>query len=185
MNRARRRFFKSVTAMANWAALAVFGVGFLTVRKREVCMRRITVTVGLALVAAVVFASARAAAREPEAKLENKLIGTWKLVSAKYGNREAMLPAGWTRLKHVTTTHFMWANYDEEGKVSMALGGPYTKDGNKYEELPEYGVGNVLQLLKGKPQPFDWKVEGNKWYHNGKLSSGTTIEEVWERVQNK
>ena len=148
-------------------------------------MRRITVTVGLALVAAVVFASARAAAREPEAKLENKLIGTWKLVSAKYGGTEAKFPEGWTMLKHVTTTHFMWATYDGEGKVSRALGGPYSMNGTKYEELPEYGVGNVLQLLKGKPQPFDWKVEGNKWYHNGKLSSGTTIEEVWERVQNK
>jgi hypothetical protein len=30
MNRARRRFFKSVMAMANWAALAVFGGAFLT-----------------------------------------------------------------------------------------------------------------------------------------------------------
>ena len=55
----------------------------------------------------------------------------------------------------------------------------------KYEETPEYGISNDFKLLKGKAQSFKWKVEGNKWYHNGKLSSGTTIEEVWERVQNK
>jgi hypothetical protein len=151
-------------------------------------MRRITVIIGLALVAAVVFVSVRTATGEPEraeTKLENKLIGTWKLTSAKYGGTEVKLPEGITRLKHVTTTHFMWANYDQEGKVSMALGGPYSKDGDKYEEMPEYGVGGVLEQLKGKPQTFEWKVEGNKWYHNGKLSCGTTIEEVWERVENK
>jgi hypothetical protein len=79
----------------------------------------------------------------------------------------------------------MWASYDKDGKVDAALGGPYTLKGNKYEEVPEYGVGTVLDDLKGKPQSFSWKVEGNKWYHNGKLSSGLVLEEVWERVENK
>jgi hypothetical protein len=32
---------------------------------------------------------------------------------------------------------------------------------------------------------FECKVEGAKWYHNGALSSGLTIEEVWERVEPK
>ena len=40
-----------------------------------------------------------------------------------------------------------------------------------------------LHGLKGKPQSFTWKVEGNKWLHSGTLSSGATIEEVWERVE--
>jgi hypothetical protein len=39
--------------------------------------------------------------------------------------------------------------------------------------------------IKGKPQSFDCKVEGSKWYHNGTVSSGLTIEEVWERVEPK
>jgi hypothetical protein len=30
-----------------------------------------------------------------------------------------------------------------------------------------------------------WKLEGNKWYPNGKLSNGETIEEVWQRVERK
>jgi len=151
-------------------------------------MRQFTMTVLLALVAAVAFTSARSAADGPkkaEAKSENKLVGTWKLVSAKYGGNEITFPEGTTTLKHVTPTQFMWAFYDKDGKVGAALGGPYTLMGDKYEETPEYGVGDVLEPLKGKPQSFEWKVESNKWYHNGKLSSGLTIEEVWERVQKK
>jgi hypothetical protein len=46
-------------------------------------------------------------------------------------------------------------------------------------------VGSVLDQLRGKPQVFTWKVEGNKWYHNGKLNTGLTGEEVWERVEKK
>ena len=53
------------------------------------------------------------------------------------------------------------------------------------QELLGSGVGDVLQMLKGKPQSFECKVEGNKWYHTGKLSTGLTVEEVWERVEKK
>ena len=77
----------------------------------------------------------------------------------------------------------MWAIFDKEGKVAATLGGSYTLKGHDYVELPEYGLGN--DQLRGKPQPFTWKIEGNKWYHTVKLSSGLTIEEVWERVEKK
>lgn len=33
--------------------------------------------------------------------------------------------------------------------------------------------------VKGKTHAFTCKVEGNKWYHIGKLATGLTIEEVW------
>jgi hypothetical protein len=141
----------------------------------------------LAVIMAVAVTAAAARADEPKqgAAADNKLVGTWKCVSAKYGGREVNRPDGYTQLKHVTPTQFMWAFYDGEGKVSAALGGSYTLKGNEYVEMPEYGVGSVLDQLKGKPQVFTWKIEGNKWYHAGKLSSGLTIEEVWERVEKK
>lgn len=123
--------------------------------------------------------------RADDAKPDNKLVGSWKVTSAKYDGKEVKRPDGYTHVKHVTPTHFMWAIYDGDGKVEAALGGSCTLKGNEYTEVPEYGMGGVLEELKGKPQVFTWKVEGNKWYHTGKLSSGLTIEEVWERVEKK
>src|SRR4029079_16275891 len=85
----------------------------------------------------------------------------------------------------VAPTQFLWADYDKDGIIRSALGGPYTVTGDKYEETPEYGVGSLVKSFKGKLQKFTWKVVGNKSYHNGKLDGGTTVEEVWERVEVK
>jgi hypothetical protein len=149
-------------------------------------MRRFEITlfslfVGLSLVAT------RATCDEPKGKAEsqNALVGTWKLASAKYGGEEFKTAEGTTHIKHVTPTQFMWATYDKDGVVTRAAGGPYTLKGETYEELPEYGISSDFDLIKGKAQTFTWKVEGNKWYHNGKLSNGQTIEEVWQRVERK
>jgi hypothetical protein len=144
--------------------------------------------IAVALVVAAVLASARTPADEPakkEAKAENKLVGTWKLVSAKYGGNEFTFPEGHTMLKHVTPTQFMWVTYDKEGKAYRSAGGPYTLKGDKYEETPEYGFGDDFEGIKGKTHSFKWKVDGKKWLHNGELSGGLTIEEVWERVEKK
>lgn len=119
------------------------------------------------------------------APASHKLIGTWKLISAKYGGQESEISNQSTTLKHVTPTQFMWASYDKDGTVARAAGGSYTITGEVYEETPEYGLSSDFELIKGKAQTFKWKVEGNKWYHNGKLSNGLTIEEVWERVEKK
>jgi hypothetical protein len=141
----------------------------------------------LAMVMAVAVTAATAWSAEPkgDAKSDNKLIGTWKLVSAKYGGEESGPPEGVTTLKHVTTTQFMWASYDKDGTVTRAAGGDYTLKGEVYEETPEYGLSSDFDLIKGKAHTFKWKVEGKRWYHNGKLSNGLTIDEVWERVEKK
>ncbi len=118
-------------------------------------------------------------------KAGSELVGTWKLVSAKYGGRDASFLAGSTTLKHVTPTQFMWATYSSDGKVTRAAGGGYTLEGETYQEIPEYGLGADYGVVKGRTQTFKWKVEGNKWHHTGKLSNGLTIEEVWERVERK
>jgi hypothetical protein len=123
--------------------------------------------------------------KKAEASAENKLVGTWKQVKARFGGQEHKIPEGTTQLKHITQTHFMFVDFDKDGKFIDAFGGPYTLKGEKYEETLEYGVGEVFKMLKGKPQSFECKVEGARWYHNGALSNGLTIEEVWERVEKK
>ena len=143
--------------------------------------RRLAVVVALAVAAA----AARAGDPKADAKADNKLLGTWKLVTAKYGGEEFKFPEGTTHIKHVTPTQFMWATYDKDGTVTRAAGGAYTLDGENYVETPEYGLGDDFKLIKGKAQTFKWKVDGDKWYHNGKLSNGLEIEEVWQRVDKK
>jgi hypothetical protein len=123
--------------------------------------------VGLALVISLAVSATYAFAEET--KQENKLIGTWKVISST-------LPDGFTQVKHVTPVQFMM----------NGLGGSYTLKGDVYVEIPEYGVGEEqLEVLKGKPQSFKWKIEAHKWHHTGKLSTGQPIKEVWERVQNR
>ena len=120
-----------------------------------------------------------AAAAEPQggAQPENKLVGTWKHVPAK--------PGGPTTLKHVTPTQFMWVTYGRDGTVTRAGGGNYKLKGDVYEETPEYGLGASFEAVKGQTHAFKWRVEGDKWYHSGKLANGLEINEVWERVAKK
>jgi hypothetical protein len=116
------------------------------------------------------------------AEESNKLIGTWKLISAKYGGRESNLLETATTLKHITPVQMIWLSYDKDGKMTRAGGGRYTFKDDEYTDTPEYGIGD-FSVVKGQTPVFKCKLEGNKWYHDGKLASGLTIEEVWERVE--
>jgi hypothetical protein len=118
-------------------------------------------------------------------KLQDKIIGTWKLISAKYGGEDVKFTEGSTTLKHVTPAHFTWLTYEQDGKMVRCAGGGYTLKGEEYVETPEYGMSQDFETIKGKAQTFKCSIEGNKWHHDGKLSNGLTIEEVWERVERK
>src|SRR6516164_47632 len=100
------------------------------------------------IVALAVPASLRAEEPKGAAKPEQKLVGTWKLVSAKYGGNEFKFPEGTTMIKHVTPAQFMWVTYDKDGKVTQAAGGPYTLQGDDYAETLAYGVGAVCERYK-------------------------------------
>jgi hypothetical protein len=121
----------------------------------------------------------------PSSSTPHPLVGTWRVVSAKYGGQDVPRRAGYVTVKHVTPTQFMWASYGPDGKVTRAVGGSYTVKGAEYVETPEYGLSADFDVIKGKAQTFTWKIDGNKWFHTGKLSNGLTVEEVWERVERK
>src|SRR4029450_9835124 len=92
------------------------------------------------IIALVVPVTAWADEPQGASRDQNKLIGTWKQVSAKYGGQEYKFPEGTTTLKHVTPTQFMWTSYDSDGKMTRAAGGSYTLKGEAYVETPEYGL---------------------------------------------
>jgi hypothetical protein len=90
-----------------------------------------------------------------------------------------------TTLKHVTPTHYSWVTFDKDGKVTRVGGGTYAFDGEVLKSTPEYGLEPDFEAIKGKRQTFKIKFEGNRWTQSGTLSSGTTLEEVWERIENR
>ena len=143
---------------------------------------------GLVLTCAAACVVTGRATDEPandKAKNGTPLIGTWKLISGNYGGNDFKVTDGSTMLKHVTSTQFMWATYDKDGKVFRSAGGPYTLKGDTYEEAPEYGFSDDFDLIKGKIHVYKTKVEGNKWYIDGMLASGLTIKEEWEQQVKK
>jgi hypothetical protein len=117
-------------------------------------------------------------------KPEREILGTWKLVSAKYGNEEIKLEDLGTTPKHITSTQFMWVSYNAETKlISRTSGGTWKTNGDQYVETTEYGLGNDFEQLRGKEHTFTLRIEGDTWFHNGALANGLKIEEKWERIK--
>ena len=139
----------------------------------------------LALLIPVALSPSVASADEPkkEAAAAGKLVGSWKLVSAKYNGNEFTFPEGYTVVKHVTPFQFVTVIYNTKGELGRASGGSYDLEGEVYKETPEYGTSDNFADIKGKVQTFQCKVEGNKWTHSGQLSNGMQIEEVYEKVE--
>jgi hypothetical protein len=126
----------------------------------------------------------RAAEQGNKESNEDRVVGTWKLVSARYGDNEIEAAKLGTTLKHITPTGFVWLSYNPETKVvSRTAGGTYTIKGDQYEETPQYGFGGDFNIIRDKPQSFSLKIEGDKWHHSGTLSNGLKIEEVWQRCK--
>ena len=118
-------------------------------RLRQISM--LVLVLPVAVAAFTSFTSGRSTAGDPKkavASAENKLVGTWKQVKAKFGGKEHKIPEGTTQFKHITPTHFMFVDIDKDGNVFDSLGGPYTLKGAKYEETPEYGGGTTAHDLE-------------------------------------
>ena len=112
-------------------------------------------------------------------------LGTWQLVSLKYGEESKWsdAPKEQRRIKHITATHFTWVAYETaSGKVQTLAGGTYTFSDGAYTETIDYAGEGMMDYL-GKQQAFTIRVEGDKLHQTGQLSDGLKIEEVWQRVK--
>ncbi|HEX7863010.1 MAG TPA: hypothetical protein VF773_21950 [Verrucomicrobiae bacterium] len=125
-----------------------------------------------------------AVAQDAGAKKDGHL-GTWKLVSTKYGDEKEFRKRGEDseRIKHITATHFTWIEVITDSKtIQSGAGGKYTLEGTVYTETIEY-AGQGMEAFVGKPQKFTIKVDGDKLHQSGVLSNGLKIEENWERMK--
>jgi hypothetical protein len=116
-----------------------------------------------------------------------KLVGAWQLTGIRVEGEKEFQPVPKTlhRIKLVTPTHFTWVQYNPDTKiVEWAAGGRCEQGDARYVEHIEYAVGPAgLTQLIGHTQTFTFRVEGDKWYHAGTLTTGNKIEEMWERVK--
>ena len=141
------------------------------------------VSIAVALLALTVFACPLAA--QEKAASDGKHLGTWKLVSTKYGTATDFTKRGEesVRLKLITATHFTWVEVENSSKkVVASAGGKYTMSGATYTETIDF-AGDGMEAFLGKPQKFTVKVEGDKLTQSGELSNGLKIEEIWERMK--
>lgn len=147
-------------------------------------MRNSHVFCRMATLCAFISFSLFASAQESPAKKDAHL-GTWKLVSTKYGDAKDFTKRGddTTRIKHITATHFTWVEVvTDSKKIVSGAGGKHTLEGTTYTETIDY-AGEGMEAFVGKPQKFTVKIEGDKLHQSGVLSNGLKIEEVWERMK--
>ena len=138
----------------------------------------------IVVVAAIVLA-VTLHSQQQTAKGSGTHLGTWQLISTKYGDAKDFsdFPKEQRRVKLITATHFTWVQYDAGSKkVDSMAGGPYTLEGNSYTETIEF-VGTGMETYLGKKQLFTIKVDGDKLNQSGQLSDGLKIEEVWQRLK--
>lgn len=118
----------------------------------------------------------------PTESLAKELVGTWKMVSARYGDRDNDLPKRMVVIKHITPTHMTWFRADPTTKVVADMAsGRWSLKGDQFADFPEFGVGSDFKNVKGGAHRFTCKIVGDRWYHTGALQNGLKIEEVWER----
>ncbi len=132
---------------------------------------------------------------------ELELVGTWELVSVKNPGDSI-----WTEypdfvgyLKHITPTHFNWIYFNTEGdEVSGEGGGIYKLKGNDYIEYIQYSYNTIHNIVNTEAR-FSYRIEGDKWYHNGYVkdlkldpesgeyivADSSKIEEIWQRYSAK
>ena len=131
-------------------------------------------------------------------KPSNPLIGSWKMISYKYGNENTfkdMDDKVMKEIKLITETHFTWASFDEQEMIG-AGGGSYSYEDGKYIEHIEY-FHPIGSNMIGSSQVFECKLEDGKWYHSGYIKKyeidpetldfvavdSSKIEEVWVRME--
>lgn len=73
--------------------------------------------------------------------LPNPLVGTWELVSYKYGKETEFTDMTdlMKEIKLITPTHFSWTSYDEQEVIGSG-GGTYTYQDGRYIEKIDFST---------------------------------------------
>jgi hypothetical protein len=104
------------------------------------------------------------------------LVGTWERLDET--------PPQYSHIKMLTATHFVWVSYDRSTGIVMAMGGgTYEFDGRVYIERLLFGGETLAGEFIGEDQFFTANLDGDEWRHEGTLSNGFQVKEVWRRIE--
>lgn len=108
--------------------------------------------------------------------------GTWKTMKSS-GNPSAQ---GYTQLKYVTPTHFIWMQADPEGNIISGASGTYTYKDGVYTETILYTLPG-MKPWKGKKAIYNSvKFEGKNLILEGYLEIDAEKKfknvETWEKI---
>jgi len=128
--------------------------------------------------------SCRDLQKKPPILKTPNIIGTWKLNSYQYGERERqMMPNNIQKIKLITPTHFNWIQYDTKDRVvTNSAGGKYSFDGKNYIESIYFAGSEMISFI-GKENKFLINVEGDTLYLSGQISDNLKIYEVWIKLE--
>jgi hypothetical protein len=113
------------------------------------------------------------------------LTGAWRFGArvdedGKVGERRQ--PGPRQTLKILSGSRFQWAAFNYETKeFSGTGGGTYTATDGKYMENIQFFSRDNSRV--GQSLTFQFKREGNDWFHQGQSSTGKPLHEVWEKIQ--
>lgn len=148
-------------------------------------MKRFSYTLAVfAIITCVFGASCNKHPRDNHNKAGNPFIGTWELVSAIHDGSESNLSNRYTIHKHITPTHFIWVWVDPNTEtIEMSCSGTYSFTEKTFTGQTTYGYGRVFRNNRNKTNTLSWRIDENKWYHEGRLENEAIIKEVWQRVE--
>jgi hypothetical protein len=120
-------------------------------------------------------------------KLDEKAAGTslagaWQIrLREDPGGRTAEIKPGPRQtIKFLSATRFQWVAFNNETRQFFATGGgTYTAKDGKYTETIEFFSRDPNRV--GMQLSFDYALEGARWRHSGKSSTGNRVNEVWVR----
>src|SRR5215471_19014789 len=130
-------------------------------------MRKILLILGTA--AALAFTAALPGEEKPQKDAASHL-GTWRLVSARYGDAKEFSDVSnqGPHIKMLTADRFIWVIYDSKTKlVARSMGGSYSLQGSNYKETVEFYLPEGMKVYLGKEQVFTIKVEGDRLFQSG------------------
>jgi len=110
------------------------------------------------------------------------LAGCWKIAAraGSDGNMAPMSSGSRKTLKINSGTRFQWVAINPVTKQFFGTGGgSYTLMDGKYTEHLAFFSRDPNRV--GSQLSFDADVQGGKWVHSGKGSTGNPVNEVWER----